>query len=531
GRLHQEHGAGDSVADAHADPGLRFLRRLLVGDAASAGRRRRAGEDAGEDQPARALPARPAQAHAAVPRQHTAQDHPLAVREHLRAHVRLRDHDSRGDTQLRGDGREPRDPGRASPRGPADRRRQKRHGGVPGGRAVPAARRAHAARRRGDRRSRRGAEQRELLLQPGSARVDRQGAGHDRARAHDRSRGDPRLGDALGARPDLRRHFEDQDLMLPDKRLLYLTSHELVAYLWKRGELVEEATFKPGDEGAASFSEYVSRASDSLFHIVADLVEEDFFQENIPYLRGGDRRALLARKLAQRYRDTSLAVTLSLGTEIAGRREERILYASFTNTQQFQPWLGSLRAIQARIAGVYSIAMLAPLLCRRVGVKSRQYMVVSLQEAGLRQTYVDNGTARFSRLSKVDRDDSNALADACAAESTRFHQYLLNSRILSRESTTLDVVVLAPGESRSLYEAACVSNAQLRFRIVDLDSARRAAGLRSAPGRALAESLYLHVAARARFAAQFADDALRRFYDLWRTQVALVLSGATVFAV
>jgi hypothetical protein len=318
--------------------------------------------------------------------------------------------------------------------------------------------------------------------------------------------------------------------MLPDKRLLYLTSHELVVYLWKRGELIEEATFKPGDEGAAAFSEYVSRASDSLFHIVADLVEEDFFQENIPYLRGGDRRALLARKLAQRYRDTSLAVTLSLGTEIAGRREERILYASFTNTQQFQPWLGSLRAIQARIAGVYSIAMLAPLLCRRVGVKSRQYMVVSLQEAGLRQTYVENGKARFSRLSKVDRDDSNALADACAAESTRFHQYLLNSRILSRESTTLDVVVLAPGESRSLYEAACVSNAQLRFRIVDLDSARRAAGLKSAPRRALAESLYLHVAARARFAAQFADDALRRFYDLWRTQVALVLSGATVFA-
>ena len=318
--------------------------------------------------------------------------------------------------------------------------------------------------------------------------------------------------------------------MLPDKRLLYLTSHELVAYLWKRGELVEEATFKPGDEGAAAFSEYVSRASDSLFHIVADLVEEDFFQENIPYLRGGDRRALLVRKLAQRYRDTSLAMALSLGTEMTGRREERILYASFSNTQQFQPWLGSLRAIQARIAGVYSIAMLAPLLCRGLGVKSRQYMIVSLQEAGLRQTYVDNGKARFSRLSKVDRDDPNALADACAAESARFHQYLLNSRILSRDSTTLDVVVLVPGESRTLYEGACVSNAQLRYRLVDLNFARRSVGLKSAPSRALAEGLYLHVAARARFLAQFADDALRRFYDLWRTQVALVLSGAAVFA-
>jgi hypothetical protein len=318
--------------------------------------------------------------------------------------------------------------------------------------------------------------------------------------------------------------------MLPEKRLLYLTSRELIAFLWKRGDLQEEARFTPGDEGAAAFAEYASRAADSLFYIIADLVEEDFFQENIPYLRGIDRRALLARKLAQRYRDISLAMTLSLGTEISGRREERILYASFTNTQQFQPWLGSLRAIQARIAGVYSIPLVTPLIGKGVGVKSSRYMIVSVQQAGLRQTYVDSDKVRFSRLGKVDGADPAALAEACAAESARFYQYLVNSRILSRENAALDVVILAPGESRPLYEAACASNAQLRFRVVDLETARRAVGLKSASGGTLAESLYLHAAARARFVAQFADDALRRFYDLWRIQVALVVSGVTLFA-
>jgi hypothetical protein len=318
--------------------------------------------------------------------------------------------------------------------------------------------------------------------------------------------------------------------MLPEKRLLYLTSRELVAFLWTRGELREEATFAPGDEGAAAFSEYASRAAESLFYLVADLVEEDFFQENIPYLRGTDRRALLMRKLAQRYRDVSLAMTLSLGTEMTGRREERILYASFTNTQQFQPWLGSLRSIQARIVGVYSIPLVTPLLGKRAGVKSSRYMMVSHQRAGLRQTYVDNGKVRFSRLGKVDGADAKALAEACAAESTRFYQYLLNSRILSRENLALDVIVLAPRESRSLYDAACISNAQVRFHIVELEGARRAVGLKAAPREALAESLYLHVTTRARFVAQFADDALRRFYDLWRTQVGLVVSGVTLFA-
>jgi hypothetical protein len=317
--------------------------------------------------------------------------------------------------------------------------------------------------------------------------------------------------------------------MLPDKRLLYFTSMEVVAFLRKGGGLRKEATFAPGDEGIAAFSEYASRAADSLFYVLADLVEEDFFQENIPYVRGGDRRALLKRKLAQRYRDTSLALAMSLGTEMAGRREERILYASFTNTQQFQPWLAALRAIQGRIAGVYSIPLVTPALARRIGAKSRHYMMVSLQQAGLRQSYVENDRIRFSRLGKVETGNPRALADACAAESARFYQYLINSRILSREAP-LEVVVLAPSQYRPLYEAACASTAQLRFRVLDLDSARRSAGLKSTPEGVLAEGLYLHVLARARFLAQFADDAMRRFFDLWRAQVGLAASGAAVFA-
>src|SRR5579864_6682812 len=127
-----------------------------------------------------------------------------------------------------------------------------------------------------------------------------------------------------------------------DKRLLYFTAQRVTAYLWTKGELRQEAVFRNNEEGVAEFSKYVADSRDSLFYVLADVVEEDFFQENIPYVRGRDRRALLARKLAQRYRDTTLAMPLSLGNEIhAGRREERILYTSFTNTQQFQPWLAA----------------------------------------------------------------------------------------------------------------------------------------------------------------------------------------------
>ncbi|HEY6722296.1 MAG TPA: hypothetical protein VI363_11730 [Burkholderiales bacterium] len=147
---------------------------------------------------------------------------------------------------------------------------------------------------------------------------------------------------------------------MPRKRLLYFTSQRATAYLWETGELQKEGVFGMNEKGVAEFSRYVAGAPRSLFYVLADVVEEDFFQENIPYVRGSDRRTLLARKLAQRYRDTSLAVTISLGSENhAGRREERILYTSFTNTQQFQPWLAALRSNNARVVGVFSVALVA----------------------------------------------------------------------------------------------------------------------------------------------------------------------------
>ncbi|MGB7543871.1 MAG: hypothetical protein WBM28_17865 [Burkholderiales bacterium] len=317
---------------------------------------------------------------------------------------------------------------------------------------------------------------------------------------------------------------------MPDKRLLYFTSLRTVAYCWRNGRLAREEAFSLDENGVAAFSRYVAAAPDSLFYVLADVVEEDFFQENIPYIRGADRRTLLARKLAQRYRDTSLALALSLGTETEDRREERILYSSFTNTQQFQPWLDALRSSQARVAGVYSVALTAPLVGKSIGFRAPRYLLVSLQQGGLRQSFVENGRIRFSRLGRIDLSDPRAVAQACAAESARIQQYLTNMRMVEREAPPLDVIVLAPSEYKSLYDAACVNAAQLQFHVLDLDQVGRRTGLKSAPEETLAEGLFLHLLAVSRAGEQYADDSLRRFYDLWRARVGLITAGAAALA-
>ena len=318
---------------------------------------------------------------------------------------------------------------------------------------------------------------------------------------------------------------------MPSKRLCYFTSQRVTAYLWEKGELHKEGIFDMNEKGVAEFSTYAAGAPGSLFYVLADVVEEDFFQENVPYVRGTDRRSLLERKLAQRYRDASLALSLSLGSEThAGRREERILYMSFTNAHQFQPWLEALRSNDARVVGVFSVALVAAQTGKRLGFKGGRYLMVSRQQAGLRQSYIENGRIRFSRLGRVDFSDPRAIAQDCAAEALRIQQYLVNTRILPREAPALDVLVLAPSEHKALYDAACVSSARLQFHVHDLDKVASSLGFKSAPAETLAEGPFLHVLAAYSSGEQYADDRLRRFYHLWRARVALLAIGAAAFA-
>jgi len=317
---------------------------------------------------------------------------------------------------------------------------------------------------------------------------------------------------------------------VPDKRLCYFTAQSVTAYLWKRGALTKEAAFPMNQAGVEDFSKYVAGAPQSLFYVLADVVEEDFFQENIPSVHGADRRALLRRKLAQRYRDTSLAMPIPIGSEIhAGRREERILYTSFTNTHQFQPWLDVLRSKDARLVGVFSVALVAASLGKRLRFKKSRYIMVSLQQAGLRQSYIENGRIRFSRLGRVDLTDPRAVAKNCAVESSRLHQYLVNARILPREIAPFDVIVLAPSEHKAHYDAACVSSARLQFQVFDLGKTATSLGLKSAPADAFAEGLFLHALAQSPPGEQYADDGVRHFYHLWRTRVGLITAGAAAF--
>ena len=319
---------------------------------------------------------------------------------------------------------------------------------------------------------------------------------------------------------------------MAQKRLLYFTANRVVLYRWAHGRLALESSFANNEDSAQAFRAHLRGVPASLFYLLVDIVEEDFHQENVPFVRGSDRRGLLARKLAQRYRDTSLSLALSLGYEKTQRRDERILFSSFTNNAPFQPWLTALREQEIAVAGVYSVALVASRLARKLAPKRPQLLLVSLQQAGLRQSFIEGGKLRFSRLGPLDAADAAdpaRVADAFDRETTRVYQYLTAMRVLGRDgAAAIDAVLIAPpGEARRV-QAAGPNLPQVRAAVIELGEAARAIGLKDFPEGAGAEVLYLHLLAQQPPAVQYAGETLRQYFRLHQFRVGLVAGGAVL---
>jgi len=313
--------------------------------------------------------------------------------------------------------------------------------------------------------------------------------------------------------------------------VVYFTAAERRVLRWSGGVLRPEALFAADDAGLAGFQQYLSRCDGAVVTLVADVAGEEFHEEQIPYLRGSDREAIVHRRLAQRFREARLAATLPLGRIETERRNERLLLASFSNTRQFDAWLDALAASGARLAGVYSTALLMPALAARNDRDAAHCMIVSVHATGLRECYLEQGRLRFARFESVQAATSEEYAARARAEIERLTQYLATLRALPAGAQPLPVIVVARAAQRAAFERSLVSDARFAFRFEPLEEAARRLGIRGAPRDMGAEQLALALAATQPPREQFARAQDRRGFLQWRLQRALLAAGALGFSV
>lgn len=316
-------------------------------------------------------------------------------------------------------------------------------------------------------------------------------------------------------------------------RLLYFSPVGVTLYRWRAGVLSEEARFELSDVGLAKFADRCADFKSSVMHVLLDVVEEAFHADTIPYVRGNDRKALLQRRLAQRYRDITLATSISLGYERSMRREERVLLTAITNAAEIHPWLEALERKDVPVSGVYTPAVLANQLARKLKLASRNMLLVGLHAGGVRQTYLHAGRAEFSRLNPLtaeDLGDGAAITAALERETDRLFQYLRTSHS-EMERGQIDAVVITPsGQTERMHGFSTGTSTQLRLQLIDQHTAAKRIGLKQVPESAGIEALYLHMLAMRRPTHQYASDAIRSNYGVRSWQVGLVTGGSAICA-
>lgn len=313
--------------------------------------------------------------------------------------------------------------------------------------------------------------------------------------------------------------------MTPD-RILCASAERLTAWVRSGRALRIEAEFAAGDAGCAGFTGYLSQRPDDDFLVLADLADEEFELQEIPAVRGRDRRALVARKLEQLHFGTPLTSAIACGRRTDGRRDERVLFAALPQTAAMVRWLQVIERADAAVAGIASMAQMIERLPSLRAHASPHRLVVTATKAGLRQTFLENGRLRLSRLTPAVPEAE--LPTACAAEAERFRQYLAG-RVLA-DAAVLPVTIVADVRHLEHFRTECANGGRLRFEHIDLGEESSRAGARDVPSGARAEALFVHLLMQRRPAEQFAPPALLHRHVLRRAERSLRRAAALSLA-
>lgn len=311
--------------------------------------------------------------------------------------------------------------------------------------------------------------------------------------------------------------------------LLYLDTSGVKAFAWHKGQAMAMAHFTPEEEGIDDFRHFLlAQPPGSRYSLLVDLVEESFHLESLPFVRGPDRQAMLARKRSQHLFGSPYATQLSLGREAVGRRDERLLFVGLTRPATLEPWLAALASVEAPLTGIYTIPLLADQFASRLDfARADSGLLVLFTPAGIRQIYFEAGRLRFSRLATLHEGRNGTLARTLQEEIGRTHAYLSTQRLIPR-GEALAVRILAAGPEASRLAEQVQFSTQIHPTFHDLDDYARRCGLAIPPGGLDALPLFLHWIVRDPGCPQLAPPGERRFHILARARTALLGLGAAL---
>ncbi len=252
------------------------------------------------------------------------------------------------------------------------------------------------------------------------------------------------------------------------RRALIIGSDKLAVYHWANDSLGSSYLFDASAEGQEYFGRYLSEVNNDPVYILLDTAAEEYRLDTIPHVFGADRKALIERKQDRAFRGTPYMYTDIQGREKSGRRDDIIMLSAITNPNLLQPWLKILEQHKVPVAGVVSVPLLLQEINDIIPDMPDNTLVFSLQSvSGLRQSFFQDKSLKFSRLIKVPRYGTESYAPILTEELEKVIRYINGAHIVD-EDKPLDIYFFGNQELLAELGKTHVNSSMIRYHMFDI---------------------------------------------------------------
>lgn len=277
------------------------------------------------------------------------------------------------------------------------------------------------------------------------------------------------------------------------KILICISPARVTVARWRHGQLAGCQAFANDNDGTAAFRALLAEWHPAPTYVIVDAVEEDYRMEVLPHARGRDRKALIARKLRQIFRNASYSAAVLQGRERDKRRDDRYLFCALTNPDLAERWLKMLSDLRLPLAGFHLLAMTTERLLPRVKLAGDKLLVVAPRDGGLRLTFFDHGRLRLSRLTRSDARGGSGRIAAFAEEVRNTRLYLHAVHVANMDEHSTVAIIDPDGSLADLAAALAPDQSNLTVLRFDAPGLATRLGLPIPLLRGVPDALYLQL--------------------------------------
>ena len=314
------------------------------------------------------------------------------------------------------------------------------------------------------------------------------------------------------------------------RRVLFLGGGRMAVYHWERGQLLEPLWFAADEDGLTEFSLYLDHSPRDPVYLLVDVVEEEFREETIPHVMGGDRRSLIRTRMNRLFRDPTYSYAEVQGREPEGRRDDRVLFTALIRPDILSPWLSQIAKHKVPLAGIYSLPILSEHLIKHIPIESDHALLVTLQSTGgLRQTFFRDKRLRLSRLAIVPQGQPTGRASYVLGEVEKIRRYLNSLRQLPQDDP-LDVYIVGNHELLADITRQSPDSLTTRHHLFEVEDVAEKVGIKGEYASDYCDQIFAHLLARKRPANHYASSSQTRHHSMYLARVGLIAASVVLLA-